>query len=104
MKSVPIMSAAPTSVMESPRQKVFVNFCLRISHAPNATQSGAVFPSKVALAAVVYEREDVHNARSQAVKTPARMGNKIDLVRTAWFCRALDRKNGNNKKIEKNKR
>src|ERR1041385_2919847 len=104
IKSVPMMSKAPSSVIASPRQKAALSFCFRISQVPSATHNGAVLPSKVAFEAVVYEREAVHNPRSQAVKTPASKGKIIDQDLSDRFTRARETKNGNNKNIEKKSR
>src|SRR5512133_321170 len=104
MKSVPIMRAAPSRAIASPRQKPLDNFRLRISHVPKATQSGEVFPSNVAFAAVVKESEAVHNPKSQAVNTPASRGKITRFERRDGFFWSRGRKNGNKKIIEKNKR
>src|SRR6266545_8386356 len=101
MKSVPMISAAPRSVIASPRQKPEVSLCFRISQVPSATQRGAVFPSKVALAAVVYESDAVHNPRSHAVNIPASSGNKINHDLIDRFVLRRGAKNGNNKNMEK---
>ena len=99
---MPRIKPAPASVMISPRQKVADNSCLRMSHAPRATQSGAVLPNRVAFAAVVNESDDVHRARSQAVNTPAKSGNQIADDVIAEFPLMRGRKNGRSKKTEKN--
>src|SRR5688500_11045009 len=99
-----MISAAPRSVMVSPRQKAEESFCFRMSQVPSATQSGAVFPRSVALEAVVNEREVVHNPRSQAVNTPASRGKITDRVRSDGFALIRARKKGNNKNIEKKSR
>src|SRR6266540_3858127 len=104
IKSVPIISAAPSKANASPRQKPPDNFRLRMSQVPNATQSGDVFPSSVALDAVVNEREAVHNPRSQAVNTPASRGTITDREWIKGFVFVRGKKNGNNKKTEKNRR
>src|SRR5687767_15936244 len=99
IKSVPMISAAPISVIPSPRQKAVLSCWRRINQVPRATQSGAVLPSRVAFAAVVKDNDDVHNARSHAVNTPAKSGNDIDqdLMEVLLFARG--RKKGNNKKM-----
>src|SRR6266487_5035091 len=97
-------SVAPSNVIPSPRQKADVSFCFRISQVPSATQRGAVLPSKVALAAVVYESEAVHNPRSQAVNMPASSGNRIDHDLIDGLALMRSTKNGNNKNIEKKRR
>ena len=104
IKSVLMIKPAPANVIASPRQKVIDNFCLRINHVPNATQSGAVLPSKVAFAAVVYVRDVVHSARSKAVKAPAKSGNQIaeDVIAEFPFMRVM--KNGSSINMEKNMR
>ena len=104
MKSVPTIRAAPINVIMSPRQNVLDSLCFKRSQVPNATQSGAVLPSSVAFAAVVYESDEVHRARSQAVKTPAKIGKRTDRDRTSELFRMRGIRKGNNKKIEKNKR
>jgi hypothetical protein len=75
-----------------------------MSQAPNATQSGAVFPSRVALDAVVKERDDIQSPRSHAVNTPASKGKIIDRDLRDEFVFARKRKKGSNKKIEKKRR
>ena len=97
-----MIKPAPANVIASPRQKAADSFCLRMSHAPNATQSGAVFPSNVAFAAVVYERDVVHSARSQAVKAPAKSGNQIVVALSAELPFTRVMKKGNSINIEKN--
>src|SRR5688572_28132378 len=104
MKSVPMIRTVPSSVMVSPRQNPGVSCCFRISQAPNATQRGAVFPRSVALDAVVKESDDVHKARSQAVKTPASNGNMINREFSAGFFFMRGTKKGSSKKIEKKRR
>src|SRR4026207_346321 len=104
MKSVPIMSAAPSSVIANPRQKAVASFFFRISQVPSATQSGAVFPKRVAFEAVVYESEAVHSPRSQAVNTPASKGKIMDRDLSDEFILARGRKKGSSKKIEKKRR
>src|SRR5512143_3039712 len=99
-----MISAAPSRASTSPRQKAGDNFCLRINQAPNATHSGAVLPSSVALEAVVNESEAVHKPRSQAVKIPAARGNTMDRDLTAGLAFARGAKNGNNKNTEKKRR
>ena len=47
MKSVPMMSTAPSSVIPSPRQNAEERLCLRINQVPSATQSGAVLPGVI---------------------------------------------------------
>ncbi len=99
-----MINAAPNNASTSPRQKAGVNFCFRISQAPKATHSGAVFPSRVAFEAVVYEREAVHSPKSQAVNIPASKGNTMDRDWTDGFVFTRGAKNGSNKNMEKNRR
>src|SRR5512138_3396488 len=104
MKSVPMIKTAPSSASTSPRQKAGVSVCLRISQAPNATHSGAVFPSKVALDTVVKATEAVHKPRSRAVKSPASRGNTMERDWIAGFALVRDTKNGSSENVEKKRR
>ena len=70
----PQCNLRPASAMISPNQKTPRSFSRKMKSANKATHKGAVLPSKVALAAVVYFNDEFQNAKSKAVKIPASKG------------------------------
>jgi hypothetical protein len=61
-----------------------------------------VFPRRVAFAAVVYDREAVHNPRSHAVKTPASIGKTMNRDLSAEDVLVRGRQNGSSKTSPRN--
>src|SRR5258706_11995411 len=97
-------SAAPARAIMSPSQKIPRSFSRRRKTAANATHNGAVFPSKVAFAAVVYFNDEFHNAKSQAVKRPAANGKGRYCLEMQPSFRCCRTKSGVSKIVEKDRR
>src|SRR5450759_1677270 len=74
-KSLLNTATAPHMVSAKPTQKSPLVRSLKISQAASATQSGEVFPSRVALAADVNFNEVFQVKWSNADASPARTGN-----------------------------
>src|SRR3989304_1458775 len=103
-KAPPMIKAAPVRARNNPSQNLGIKCSLKINQAPSATQRGAVFPSKVAFAAVVKASEEFQMAKSSDVNRPAsagyryRMGENGSLLVWRWM------KNGVRMMIENSRR